>query len=70
MAKESLNGSSDMLAEAMRKVFRETIEPLEKKIDENGKKMDQFAAGFNKLERTVATQGENIRALSNKVAAR
>lgn len=68
MAKGSLNGSSDMLAEAMRKVFRETIAPLEEKIDDNGKKIDSFAAGFNKLERTVADQGEKIRALTDKVA--
>ena len=70
MAKGSLNGGSDLLAEAMRKVFRETIAPLEDKIDDNGKKIDAFAAGFNKLERTVATQGEKIQALSDKVAAR
>ena len=59
MAKKNLNGSTDLLAKAMRKVFIEAVEGAVEPLRED---LGEGSDGLESLEKELKTTNENVQA--------
>ena len=70
MTKKALNGSTDLLAKAMRTVFKESVEgavePLRKDLKNLDKKMDK---GFSKVDKEITKVKQQVAKVDKQVAA-